>query len=153
MSEALDEWWILIPIGEKDFLFLTQIGEEKIQVLMSIWWRSGCLLSVGTLTSGPSWTGSMKYRSFLTWLTSPKKSISSSWRNKLKGGAAAWWDQLQLQGGAKANHLWWHGSTRNNFFKVDSFHLITNRFFTTNLRNADKAQELLGVLEKFYRLS
>jgi len=35
MDEALGDWRILIPT-EKDFLFLTQIGEEEIQVLTSI---------------------------------------------------------------------------------------------------------------------
>jgi len=36
LGEALSGWRILIPTGEKDFFFLTQIEEEEIQVLTSI---------------------------------------------------------------------------------------------------------------------
>jgi len=35
-GEVTGGWPILILIGEEDFLFLTMIGEEIIQVLMNI---------------------------------------------------------------------------------------------------------------------
>ena len=142
--EAHGGWPIQIPTREENFFFLSRIGEKESQVQTSTRWRSRFLPSVGTLILNYSWIEFMKLKSSLTWLTSQRKSMSSSWHTSSKEEPHCG-TSYTSQGGGKASHLWWYGGAWSNSYKVNSFHLIINRSFTTNLSNADKSQELLRV--------
>ena len=61
---------------------------------------------------------------------------------KLKGGAAAWWDELQItrRRQDKPPVMTWR--SMKQFLQGDSFHPISNKFFTINLNTANKVHGL-----------
>ena len=134
-------WPILILTGEEYFLFLIMIGEDITQVLMNIEWRS--IFFLLALIPIPSWTGSMKWRSFSTWFMSPHRSMSSSWYTNSRKEQPHGGTNYKSQGDAKASHPWWYRDAWSYSYKIDSSHLIINKSFTINLNIANKVQGLL----------
>ena len=67
-----------------------------------------------------------------------RSTQSSSWHTSSKEKQPHDRISCRSRGDTKTSHQSWYGGAWNNFYKVDSFHPIFNRFSTINSNNAGK---------------
>ena len=101
----------------------------------------------------PSFSENLDIESFLYWVYEIEKFFDMAYvpeekyvkfiAYKLKGGAIACWDQLQISRGRQGKPPMMTWRLMKQLLQSDSFNQIINKSFTIKWNNVDKVQGLL----------
>ena len=139
-GEVIGGWPILVLIGEEDFFSshdskrdYSSPNEYRMKIEISFF------------------SENIDIKSFLDWVYEVEKFLGMAYvptekhvkfmAYKLKGGAVAWWHQLQITRRRKPPAMTWR--RMEQLLKGKLLHSIINKSFTINLNTANKVQGLL----------